>query len=110
MTATVAIKESESKAERALYGVLGKPIAVTKVLQASFKNFSSSKTKAEIWILINEKAGTVIFANSYDGNLGKRFNPVARTLDSLESEKHKKRMKDFKEVPKSKWPEFVTSA
>lgn len=103
-----ATTSKESKAERALYGVSGKPIVATKVLHSPFKNFSHDATKAESWILINEKAGTVVFANSYNGHLGADFAPVARTLDSLNTEKHKRRMKEFKEVPKSKWPEFVT--
>lgn len=104
-TATVAAPASvtsttAAKKARELYGKTGKPIRATKVWHMDMSNFPDPDTKAECWVIENATDGTIVFANTYNGQLGKDWDPAHYThiAANLDSKKHAKRIKKYKEV------------
>lgn len=90
-----------AKQHRLRFGKAGGPIPATRVLYKPMENFSDPKVKAECWIIENSKTGTVTFANTYDGIVGRDWDPSYSTFQiaSLDAKKHAKRTKGYKEVP-----------
>lgn len=96
MTAVAIPASKITKADRDKYGRLGQPIPATKVYRAPFNNFSDKTVKAEKWVLVNSVTNTIVFANSYNGNLGDKYNLGANTrpMDGVNARKHAKRLKE----------------
>lgn len=56
------------------YGRTKLPIPATRCYMSPITNFSRKDVRAEKWIIINEQAGTMTFANTFDGKLGSNWD------------------------------------
>lgn len=93
-----------SKEDRKKYGKSGQPIPATKVLVRDMEHDSEGSTKS--WIFINEREGTRIHANSYDGALGRDFTPQEHPFNA-DDKKLQKKLRDYTEVEVDECPFVV---
>lgn len=104
-----ATPTSTAKAQRQLFGVTGQPIRAVRVLSKPMA-FDHKATEARSWIIVTPE-GTIIRANSYNGGLGRNFDPnaagVSHPLPSDEKAQ-KKAFKGYEDVQGNALPGFVT--
>ena len=95
-----------AKSDRIRFGKTGKPIQATKAYFRPLPGFQDTP-EARSWILINEKADTVTYVNTYKGGSpGKDFDAGASTyLRSTVDEKDLvKKLKDYTQVAINECP------
>lgn len=69
------------------------PIPADEAWVAPINNFSKKDVKAEKWVLINYKAGTITYANTFDGFAGSSFKQDVATFP-LDMKKAKSKISD----------------
>jgi len=69
-----------TKEQRKLYGLSGKPLEATRILQKPMNAGDFNGQKSFATIVINDHAKTITPANHYNGNLGANFNAQPRPL------------------------------
>ena len=80
----------EAKEARAKYGTSGVPLKATRIWRRPIEHFQEKlKIDGMSWILVDDQAQTVTYANSYSGRAGKKF--VARPI-ALNEEKLQKKL------------------
>lgn len=101
-----ADQAQRDRQSRELYGKAGKPIPATKAYRRAISDFPDANTTAESWMLENEKTGTVVFVNLYNGKAGKKFDLAAAThpMGQLNEKEQRRRQKSYTEVPVKNCP------
>ena len=77
------------KERRKLYGLSGKPLNATRVLQRSMNSGDFNGQEAFCLLVIDDVAGTITPMNTYNGNAGSNFNPQPRPLPGTGSDRWK---------------------
>lgn len=100
----VQVQNQQVKVDPDLYGRLGHPIPVTKVYRRDMP-FDFGHIKTQSWILVNEKTGTRVHLNSYDGKLGRNLaEPQAHPLPDTRNKKWRRKLAEYQEVEISECP------
>jgi hypothetical protein len=76
---------------RKMYGLAGKPLNATRVLQKPMNSGDFNGQDAQCLLVIDDEAGTITPMNTYNGNAGNNFNPRPRPLPASDSD----RMRDY---------------
>jgi hypothetical protein len=115
---------TESKTLRKQFGIARAPLAISPDAKVYRKDmeFDHAETKAESWVVLDPKlvhpdfsksaeVGTLIRANTYNGNLGEKaiqLNP-SNCRDIPETKELTKKLKGYTEVAISECPFVVIS-
>ncbi len=79
------------KETRKRFGLTGKPLNCTRVLQKPMNSGDFNNQTAHCLLVIDDVAGTITPMNTYNGNAGSNYNPQSRPLPAQDSE----RMRDY---------------
>ena len=79
------------KETRKRFGLTGKSLNCTRVLQKPMNSGDFNGQDAQCLLVIDDEAGTITPMNTYNGNAGNNFNPRPRPLPAEDSD----RMRDY---------------
>lgn len=83
------------------------PIPATHCYMSAITNFSKKDVKAEKWILVNERDGTMTFANTFDGKLGANWDRDTFTF-AIDAAKLGAKVAGMDSVPIDECPVAIT--
>ena len=83
-------------------------VQATKVFSRKMAEFKNCK--ATCWLLFNEKAGTVTFANSYNSETPKSSYDASHYTYTYNPKVHDKKMDEMTELDVTDWPAWITNA
>jgi len=84
---------------RKQFGLTGKPLEATRVLEKPMNSGDFNGQKACCLMVVNDNDNTITPMNTYNGNAGNNFNPRPRPLPAQDSE----RMRDYLGARGYKW-------